>query len=216
MLLLIVIFVLIFLLQIFLDLNSRISKKTIPQKYSKPIMSMTDVAQMLELYSKIYRSINLKVNANIKKIAEAEEEYVMINKKYVYQSTLFINIHSIYILELSRKENNFLRKIKSYQIWLLLFQFIFFAISFIPNFNYQNILLITAITTQALGLLISFLGLTLKDKILNDSIEIGFDILNLTDSETKAALRMKDDIKIDVFEYPIQFFGSIIRFFLPF
>lgn len=215
----ILVFIIILIIQISLASYALLASHKIDQKYRYPLGSQVESAVALENYVKIYREVNVRVNADIEIPAYAFEEHIYINRDKMYDFDLFTNFFTIFQLELSRKEHNFARKLNIFQNILFILSFIIFFIgaatlsqdATISSYSFRF-----AIGLQTFLIFISFLGFSTYNTILKKSLAVASDLLDLDEVEYARADRLKDDLKLHVFEYPLVVFGRLVRFFLPF
>lgn len=194
---------------------SKIANRKLEKKYDHPLSDMVDASTALENYVKIYRSVGIRVHEEIPFPALASEEFVIINRDRIYSTDLYTNFFTIFQLELSKKVNNFSRKLHLYQNLLFFLQLLFFVLGLTLQVEWNYILILLAIGTQVITTGFSLIGVSLFDFILKDSLEISKDLLNLDEVEVARAEGLKNDIKVHVFEYPIEFFKNVIGFFIP-
>lgn len=216
MLLVAVIFVIILILQFALAVFAQITQHNLHKKYNKPLGEMVEAAKVLELYNRIYRKTNIRVNAEIRLPAIALEEFVLVNRSKMYNFDLYTNFFTIFQLELARKEYGFVRRLEIFQNIIFFLQLVFFIVGISGLTNIGMNLLLIGIGIQILSILISLIGYYALERILGDTLEISQDLLNLDEVETGYAINLKNDLKNEPLTYPFNLFVNIARFFLPF
>lgn len=218
MLIAIFIFLILLTIQFIIALYALLVKHDIHKRYAHPLGEQIEAAKALENYVKIYRKVNLRVNAVIDTPAWAMEEFILINKSRIYSTDLFTNFFTLFQLELSRKQNNFARKVKFFQALFFAIQTILFVAGlFFVNKNNETaeILIYLSLGTLMFNILLSFIAFASRTFILQDSMAIATDLLNLDEVENARAESLKNDLKFEVFEYPISLLKNIVLFFIP-
>lgn len=187
----------------------------LPRRYSHYLSEMITPAVALENYSKIYRSIGLKVNAHIHDPAYALTDFVLISKRHMYVPDLFTNYFTIFQLELSKKEHEHLRALNSYQNILFTLQNVLLVVSLVLTDIPARIAILAAISIQVILIILSFLGYLTFNFILDEVHEIAKDLLNLDEVETARAESLKSELSYRVFEYPFETLWRLYQFFKP-
>jgi len=214
-LLALLIFLLFGLFQIAVSIYAFIVKNDIEKRFDFPLSSMVEASETLENYVKIYRKLNLKVDAKVKMPAVALSEFVLINKDLIYRTDLFTNFFTLFQLELTRKEYEFSRSIHVFQNILFFLQLIFFGLYFAVTAEFNEFFIYASVVVQILLTIITLFGFFKLEQILNRSLSIAIDLMDLDDVEYARAEALKDDLKYNVFEYPIDFVLRLLRFFVP-
>ncbi|MCA9381606.1 hypothetical protein KC678_05040 [Candidatus Dojkabacteria bacterium] len=176
---------------------------------------MTSSSEVLENYVKIYRQVNIKVHSAMPIPAFAQEEFVIINRDKIYDSTLYTNFFTLFQLELSKKENGFARRIFLFQNFLFFLQLALFVISLIIQFSWTYWLLIVAIAIQIINIVISIFGFISYQEILEETGQVATDLLDLDEVEQARAEGLQNDLNYTVYEYPFEFFKRLFSFVIP-
>jgi hypothetical protein len=207
------IFVLITLLQFSLATYAWLVRKQLPERFSHILGELTEPANVLENYMKIYRKLSLRVNAQINEPVLAEREFLLVNRESMYNPDLFTNFYTIFQLELTKSANTFARsRIFIFQNLLFFTQIVVFIFSII----YQSeVLMAVAIGAALFSFLLAILGFIIYGQILDSTFEISLDLLNLDDVEQARAEALKNDLRYRVFEYPFDIIWKIVQFFKP-
>jgi hypothetical protein len=207
------IFVLITLLQFSLATYAWLIRKQLPERFSHILGELIEPAVVLENYMKIYRKLNLRVNAQISEPVLAEREFLLVNRESMYNPDLFTNFYTIFQLELTKSANTFARtRIFIFQNLLFFIQVIVFILATIYS---SEVIMAISIGTALFSFSLAFLGFILYGKILDTTFEIALDLLNLDDVEQARAEGLKNDLRYKVFEYPFDIIWKIIQFFKP-
>lgn len=214
MTILIIIFVLFSALQILLNIYAYFSRTSLPKDFGFTILSLVEPATALENYVKIFRSVNIKVNANITAPAFALQEFVLINKKQMYLNDLYTNYYLLFQLELSKKRNNYIRNQKNYTGILFVIGMIIFISSLVMTEN-KEIFAVVAIAIQLFTIFLSIANRSFYNPILKEVDYISYDLLSLDENEQYAANQLGNKLKIVTFEYPLFVLDKIVRFFVP-
>lgn len=212
----ILIFVLLFICQIVLGTFSLSYKAKLPQKYSFILGDLSEPVSTLEKYMKIYRKVNLKVNAAIKEPAKAQNEFLLLNKNAMYTPNLYVNFFIIFQLELTKVTNRFAREARKYQIIIFTLQIILFFVAIaLGDSIYGQVIASISLALLIIGIVLSMFIMILLQYISEESIEIAKDLLNLDNVEIARTESLANDIKYRVFEYPFDSFRLLIQFLLP-
>ncbi len=211
----IIAFIILLLTQIAISIYAWLVRRALNKDYSDILSGQIDPAGILEVYSRVYRKVNLRVNAEISTPALAFEEFVMLNREKMYLADLYTNYFVIYQLELSRKEHNFKRRTYIFQNLLFFFQLAAFVLGLGLANSIGDLLIYVALTVQVVVMVYSFIAFMLYEFVLQDVQEIAIDLLNLDEFEQARAEGLKNDLKFSVFEYPHDILSKIVRFFLP-
>ncbi|MCA9387166.1 hypothetical protein KC669_03980 [Candidatus Dojkabacteria bacterium] len=211
----VLVFNIIFIIQIMLAIFARITRYKIAERYDYPLGSMTSSSEALENYVKIYRQVNIKVHNVMPSPAIAEEEFVIINRDKIYDSTLYTNFFTLFQLVLSKKENGFARKVFLIQNFLFFLQLVLFVLSLILQINWSNVLIIGAIALQVINILLSIFGFINYQEILEEAFEVSADLLDLDEVEQARAESLQNDLAYTVYEYPFEFFKRLFSFVIP-
>ncbi len=212
----ILISVLLLICQIVLGAFSLSYKVKLPKKYSFILGDLSEPVSTLEKYMKIYRKVNLKVNAAIKDPAKARNEFLLLNRNVMYTPNLYINFFIIFQLELSKITNKFVRESKRYQILLFILQIATFIVAIaLGESIYGQLLASLSLSFLILSMVLSMFVMILIQYITEETLEIAKDLLNLDSVEIARAESLANDIKYRVFEYPFDSFRLLIQFLLP-
>lgn len=212
----ILISVLLLICQIVLGAFSLSYKVKLPKKYSFILGDLSEPVSTLEKYMKIYRKVNLKVNAAIKDPAKARNEFLLLNRNVMYTPNLYINFFIIFQLELSKITNKFVRESKRYQILLFILQIATFIVAIaLGESLYGQLLASLSLSFLILSMVLSMFVMILIQYITEETLEIAKDLLNLDSVEIARAESLANDIKYRVFEYPFDSFRLLIQFLLP-
>jgi len=214
MTILIIVFVLFSVLQILLNIYAYFSRHSLRNEYGFTILSLIEPATALENYVKIFRSVDVKVNAKIKEPAIALKEFVLINKKLMYANDLYTNYYLLFQLELSKRKNSFIRNAQSYLGISFTIGCAVFMASLILIEN-KEIFAIIAIAIQLCTIFFSIVTRSLFDEIIKEVDYIAYDLLNLDEKEQYSAHQLGSKIKSVTFEYPIFVLGKMVGFLVP-
>ena len=185
-------------------------------KYNIPLGSQSEAAVTLENYVKIFRQLGVRVHADINVPAYAFEEHVYVNRDQMYNFDLFTNFFVLFQLELSKKEHNFARKMNIFQNFLFFSSILVVVMGVILGESNQGLYLTyMGIGMQFFLFIFTVMGYTVYNKILNNSLDIASDLLDLDDVEYAQADQLKEDLMIHVFEYPLLILARVIKFVLP-
>ena len=151
----ILIFIILLSIQIILGIYSRLVIRNISKKYHYILSSQIEPVKILEIYREKYNKLDLKASPKIQGIAYVGDEFVIVNSKKMYAKDLYTNYFVLLYLELSKKENTFLRDISTYQYIFFIFQFLFFIVGIVIKSDYTDILLLIPIVIAAVLFIIT-------------------------------------------------------------
>lgn len=211
----ILVFVITLIIQIMLALYSKIVHFNIDKKYRYSLVSNIEPAQTLEKYAKIYQPINLRVNAHIQQPAQAEDEYVLINRNKMYIPDLFTNFYTLFQVELAKKQHAFVRNIHTPLFILFTLQICTIIVALLPQSTLQEYFLYAAFFFQFCVILVSFFAMIRMRMLLETTLTVATDLLDLFQEEYDWAEQLRDDLQYKVFEYPFEFVKKFVLFFVP-
>lgn len=181
-----------------------------------------DLTKTLESFMRkeLNKNEHLKINIvkGLDMPAFAEENELLINKEYLYQTTLFANFYLLYQAEIARIRH------QNWRIWSnsLSILFVFQVIALIlaltldtGNTTDNEILMLGGVLFEAFGLLLSFFGYFNLSLLLDRIHRVSVKILKLDDVEEARALALKNDLRFIVFEYPFEIPWRMLQFFKP-
>lgn len=214
MTILIIVFALFSVFQIILNIYAYVSRHSLKKDFGFTILSLIEPAAALENYVKIFRSVDVKVNAKITEPARALKEFVLINKNLMYANDLYTNYYLLFQLELSKKRLSFIRNVKSYLGISFVSGIVVFITSLVLIEN-KEILATIAIAIQLFTIFFSIVTRSLFDPIIKEVDYIAYDLLNLDENEQYSAHQLGNKMKSITFEYPIFVLEKIVSFFIP-
>jgi hypothetical protein len=216
MLIIVVIIINLFLIQLVSNLYAKLTSRKIERRYAYTLDNTIEAAEVVENYIKIFRQVNLSVNANIMPPAFAyDTDYVLLNRIKMYESDLYTNFYTIYQLELTKDKFNFARRIYVVQNILFFFQIVSFILGIVLQDSLNDIFLILSLIFTVANILVSIFGYFIYNSVLNSSLEIAKDLLNLEELEIVRTENLKNELRLVVFEYPIEFLKRVFLFFIP-
>lgn len=209
------IFLVVLAIQFLLAIYALLVRKGIEKRFSHPLAEQIEAATALEQYSKIYRTVNLTVDAKINLPAYALDEFLLVNKNHMYHFDLFTTFYTLYQLELTKTEHKFARTLFIFQNILFFLQLSIFGLGLILQYSWAEYVLITALVIQIFSFMLGIIGFVLFEYVLSDTLDIARDILRLDEIEIYRAESLKNDLKYHVYEYPVDFILRIFRFLIP-
>lgn len=214
MILLVITYILIICIQLLLNIYALLTNRSIPREYSYALLSRTEPAVALEHYVKIFRPVDIKVNASIKLPAVALDNFVLINKKKMYQADLYTNFFLLFQLELSKKAYGFVRNSRTYLGVSFLISVIIFMVGLLIEDN-KELFLSISIGIQICTILFSYFAKSSMNTLLANTEYIAYDLLNLDDAEQRVAHKLSKELRVLTYEYPLFIIRKVVGFFVP-
>ncbi len=211
----VLIFAILLAIEVFLGIYSKLIGRNISKKYHYILSSQIEPIKILEIYREKFNKLDLKASPKLHGIVYSGDEFVVVNSKQMYAKDLFTNYFILLNLELSKKENTFLRDIATYQTILFIFQFLFLGVSLFIKTEYTEILFLIPIVIEVVLFLLTIFGYILYDIALSEVDDIAAELLDLDEIEVIRAERLKNDLKFKVFEYPISILSNLLNFLRP-
>jgi hypothetical protein len=200
--------------QTILAISSWWDRVRLERKFAFPLGSQTSTADMLELYSRIFGPVNIKVNAAIKGISSANGNLLLINRHQVYRSDLFSTCYTLWVLHLLKEENQHLRRYHNWQLGGFSVEIILVALGFYyPQLGW--LLAVAAVLILAL-LLSSYIYQYRLRQMKQEYLYVAMDLLSLDKLETMRAESLGNRLSTHPFSYPVGMVHLVVRFFNPF
>lgn len=215
MVLLITIFITLLIVQILFGIASAIHKRKLPQRYAHILTALPDPANTLERYIRIYRSVNLRVNAQIEEPALAQNDFILLKRDHMYNQDLYTNFFLLAQLELTKKMYRFLRELYMFQNIFFISGIITFVAGLGFDSEYSYYFVAVAVALHVLTIFLSTIAFFLYEFMLEEVILIANDLLDLDELEHVRAQQLATDFKYRVFEYPIDIPVRLLYFFKP-
>lgn len=212
---LVIVWLALTLTQFLIGLYALYKRSRFFQSYSFPLSSQKEGADSLETYSRVFRSVNIRVHQSIKYPAKAYNEFVVINKEKIYHFDLFTNYYLIYQLELSEDKNWILRNQERILLFIFSFGLLAFLVGIYLNSSLGNIFLLVSIIIQTVTIILSYLLQEFKVKFLGKVHKTAKDLLDFDELEELRALKLKNDLSLSIYEYPIKTISNFVLFFVP-
>jgi hypothetical protein len=214
-------FVLIFLtitiliIQFLLAFASILAHRNIEKKYNFILSEGYAAATALEYYVRIFGEIDVNVDAPITETAVAEEGYILLNKKKMYDTDLYTNLYLLFQLELTNKKYNFLRNLYVWHNVLFFLQIItLITFFFIPE-DFQFYLAVATLTIQSINILLSIWSVDMYTKILDEAQIKAADLFNFDNIDDARAEQLANELRYRAFDYPLDVVWKFVRFLLP-
>jgi hypothetical protein len=209
----IVLLVLIFT-QVFLTILSLIYSRQLKSRFSLMLSSGMSNARMLEIYSRVFNPLNIRVNAVIKAVSQAKDDLVMINNKHVHSRDLFTTCYTLWQIGLAKSEFQFLQYFHRWQASAFLVQTILTILAFISM--QLELLLVPAILIAFILIGSSFYYQQKFDLLKRAYLIEAHDLLDLDKLELLRARSLGDNLGARVFTYPSVPIIWVLRFISPF
>jgi hypothetical protein len=210
-----IIFLTILAIQFLLAVYAKVVRHRIDEKYNYPLSEEIEAATVLEQYSAIYRTVNIRVHAKIPIPAFAHNEFLLVNRDRIYDTDLFTNFFTVYQLELTRREHNMARRLHIGQNILFFLQLAFFIVGLAIQYDWAYILIFISVGIQVFLITFGFIGFFMYQLILNDAYQVALNLLQLDDVEQARAEQLKNDLAFQVLEYPLDFIVRVFLFLIP-
>jgi hypothetical protein len=205
----------VLVIQIILAIASVLAHRNIEKKYSFILSEGYAAATALEYYVRIFRKVDVNVDAPIKQIAHAEEEYILVNKKKMYNTDLYSNLYLLFQLELTQKKYGFLRNLYIYHNILFFFQMVFLVAFFFVPTEMQFYFAVATLAIQAINILLCMWSVHMYTDILDEAQLKAADLFNFDDIDDARAEQLANELRYRAFDYPFDVLWKFVRFLLP-
>ena len=145
------------------------------------VESKTSGAKFVENYVKIYRKMNVTVNADIPAIVTSENNNLVVNKDYIYEYDMFTLSKIAIAIALTHKKFSGMRN-NSFQITVFLVQIV---ISMIAIYQSSVILAVVGAAAAASLIISGYYRNSGFSRVEKEVIDYSTDLLNLTEQESR-------------------------------
>src|SRR5260221_9597787 len=210
MYLILFLFIFFFLIQFGLGLASIKTRANLKKKYSFILGEQHEVSKTLEDYLKDHSTLNLKLVSNIQEVCYSDNNLLILNKKYISAQDLYSNFYVIFHLKLCEPELASIRNINLYQNGVYVLQFVFVLLGFVFG-SFAGLFWGIALFLLFLNFFVTFFGLFSYSQILKKVLREAERRLNLDRVERARVEALADEVKYEVFEYPLEIFWRIYQ-----
>lgn len=193
-----------------------ISKIGLKDQFSIPISSMTDVASTLETYSRVFNSVNIKVNDHkLKGVSSVKNQDLHINRNNVYSFDLYNHINTLFNICTLSTSFRFNRFLTIFNQSIFIFQLVFIVLLFF-NFEYYSGYVSIFAISIIFFIVNNFALLYVYRNVRHKVLEVYKAILDIDDVERARADNLADELVYTRLSYPLEGIVTFIKFFLPF
>ncbi len=211
----VLIYALLFIIQFSLSLYSWQARGKLKLKYSKILGSMIEVEKTIEKIINLNNKFKAKVTYVFEGSAKAGDRMLYVNKESMYKNDLLSNYFLLFEYFLTNKNGRIARNFRSYQNILFFMQFLLFIAGLILNSNIGLILIFLGISLE-ITLIITSIFVYYFSSVLEKNLQqAAVVILELDNVEEARADRLKKDLLLRFFEYPITPIWGLFQFLKP-
>jgi hypothetical protein len=211
---LIIVFIILFLLQLTLGVFAWRLRKDLEKKYAFPLSEQTEPVTIVEKYYQDQETtFQILASEQLMEPAFAEKNLLLINKSMLYKKDLYTNFYIIFQAELTKNKYQVIRLISKILSFIFVLSTVILVLFILLDRSEAEPLVYIAIALQAITLYLSVYSLYKISKVLNNTMIIAKGLLSLDDVEEARASGLKNDLKYSIFEYPLEIVWRIIQFF---
>lgn len=183
----------------------------LPRKFSQPLGSKVTIVELLQKYSRIFESISIRVDAQIRQPARVYADVLLVNKRQVYGAHLYPGVYTLYQLMLMWP-----RYRKALQVYRLQFFFMLLEVAlFVASLYFGEILVVPALLIGIVLLIASFVYQAFLFNLWLEVGEVAVDLLELDKVEQARIKQMVRQMPAQAFVYAVEPVIWVIRFILP-
>jgi len=186
-----------------------IKTSNLDNRFSYSLSSKVTLAELLQKYSRIYGSLDIKVNANIAGPVLYEHGLLYINKRYVYKPNLYVGVIALLEIEKGRKKKSYWYSI------LMAFLMIFIIIGSVVGIAHSYWVLGAVDVCILLILFLSFLSYKRRVGEYGEILDLSKDLLELNNEESDLAIKLLLLLAEKEYVYAPSMVVRLLRFFLP-
>lgn len=186
-----------------------IKTTNLDDRFSYSLSSKVSLAELLQKYSRIYGSLDIKVNANITGPVLYEHGLLYINKNYVYKPNLYVGVIALLEIEKGRRKRNYWYSILMATLMILI------LIGSVLGILYSYWILGIVDICILLLLFLSFLSYKRKVWEYSEILDIARDLLELNNEESSLATKLLLLLAEREYIFAPNMVVRLLRFFLP-
>lgn len=205
------IFVAILVVQLILAGITLNDRRQLHRQHNFPLSSQTNMVELLQKYSAIHEALNLKVNANISGPVERRGDTLWINRAHVYRAEAYPTLLAIYQIRSSNDHRQFLKLGKLVLGLMFVAEISLAALGTLVN----PVFMWAAIITAVISLIISMYVEYQIKQLLEETLEIGTDLLDLDKVEQVKAIELLQRLRGDGFIMSYWPIRTTFRFLWP-
>jgi len=183
----------------------------LPRKYSQPLGSKVTIVELLQKYSRIFESISIRVDAQIRQPARISADVLLVNKREVYGALLYPGVYTLYQLLLMWPRHRMALRIYRVQLLIIIVE----AALFILGLYFGEILVVVALLIGIVLLIVSFVYQAFLFSIWEEVKDVAIDLLELDKVEQARIKQLVRRMPSQAFIYAVEPVIWIIRFILP-
>ncbi len=199
-------------LQLLLAFASLWERRNLERRFAYPLGSRMSNADLLEIYSRVVRPINIKVNARIKQAAAVFGDAILINQRHVYRKDLYVTCYTIWLIKFTDLENLDVQRNFRFQGILFGLELILIVVAYLTG---AIIVVATALWVAIMLFGFSYFMQLRYAKIVEEYHILAKDLLDLDPIESARAEILAEKLKTETFSYPFLPLIWIIRFISP-
>jgi hypothetical protein len=183
----------------------------LPRKFAQPLGSKVTIVELLQKYSRIFESISIRVDAEIRQPAKAYADVLLVNKRQVYGAHLYPSVYTLYQLLLMWPKYRKTLNVFQIQIVLVIAE----VALFIAGLYFGEGFILIALLLGIILLIVSFIYQSFLSTLWKEVQDVAIDLLDLDKVEQARVKQLIRQMPAQAFVYAVEPMIWVIRFILP-